>query len=86
MFDDTVLLGIRIRFYDRETEQTTENAKMRLVDVESQLVKDFIDEIEVIATKDNASMAVYVGRHPTLGKVVVIENKEGDSFIVEVDE
>jgi hypothetical protein len=59
---------------------------MRLVDVESQLVKDFIDEIEVIATKDNASMAVYVGRHPTLGKVVVIENKEGDSFIVEVDE
>ena len=86
MFDDTVLLGIRIRFYDRETEQTTENAKMRLVDVESQLVKDFIDEIEVIATKDNASMAVYVGRHPTLGKVVVIENKEGDSFLVEVDE
>jgi hypothetical protein len=59
---------------------------MRLVDVESQLVKDFIDEIEVIVTKDNASMAVYVGRHPTLGKVVVIENKEGDSFIVEVDE
>jgi hypothetical protein len=59
---------------------------MRLVDVESQLVKDFIDEIEVIANKENASMAVYVGRHPTLGKVVVIENKEGDSFIVEVDE
>jgi len=59
---------------------------MRLVDVESQLVKDFIEEIEVTANKENASMAVYVGRHPTLGKVVVIENKEGDSFIVEVDE
>jgi hypothetical protein len=59
---------------------------MRIVDVEPQLVKDFIDEIEVIATKDNASFAVYVGRHPTLGKVVIVENKEGDSFIVEVDE
>ncbi len=59
---------------------------MRIVDVESQLVKDFIDEIEVAATQDNASLAVYVGRHPTLGKVVIVENKEGDSFIVEVDE
>jgi hypothetical protein len=29
---------------------------------------------------------VYVGRHPTLGKVVLIENKEGASFLVEVDE
>jgi hypothetical protein len=59
---------------------------MRIVDVESQLVKDFVDEIDVSANKENASMAVYVGRHPTLGKVVLIENKEGASFLVEVDE
>ena len=59
---------------------------MRIVDAESQLIKDFIDETEVSATKENASLAVYLGRHPLVGKVVVIENKEGGSFIVEVDE
>lgn len=59
---------------------------MRIVDAEPQLIKDFIDEIEVIVTKENPSLTVYVGRHPTLGKVVAIESKKGDSLIVEVDE
>lgn len=59
---------------------------MRIVDVEPQLVKDLIEEIEVNVSRENASIAVHVGRHPTLGKVVIVENKEGDSFVVEVDE
>jgi hypothetical protein len=59
---------------------------MRIVDVEPQLIRDIIDEIEISTSKENTSMAVYVGRHPTLGKVVIIENKDGGSFIVEVDE
>lgn len=59
---------------------------MRIVDAESQLIKDFIDEIKIIATKEKPSLTIYVGRHPTLGKVVLIESKSGDSFIVEVDE
>ncbi len=59
---------------------------MRIVDAEPQLIKDFIDEIEVIAIKENPSLTVQAGRHPVLGKVVVIESKTGDSLIVEVDE
>jgi hypothetical protein len=59
---------------------------MRIVDAEPQLIKDFIDEIEVTSTKEKPSMTVQVGRHPILGKVVVIESKKGDSLIVEVDE
>ena len=59
---------------------------MRIVDAEPQLIKDFMDEIEVIASKQSQSLTVYVGRHPILGKVVLIESKTGDSFIVEVDE
>jgi hypothetical protein len=82
----SLLLVMSLRLYDHGTEQPTENTPMRIVDVESQLVKDFVDEIDVSANKENASMAVYVGRHPTLGKVVLIENKEGASFLVEVDE
>ena len=59
---------------------------MRIVDAESQLIKDFIDEIKIIAVKEKTSMTVHVGRHPILGKVVVIEGRKGDGFIVEVDE
>jgi hypothetical protein len=59
---------------------------MRIVDAEPQLVKDFIDEIEVTASKQKPTIAVHLGRHPTLGKVVVIDNQRGESFIVEVDE
>jgi hypothetical protein len=60
---------------------------MRIVDVEPQLLKDFIDEMEVTASKQNPTMIVRVGRHPTLGKVVAIERlEEGGGFIVEADE
>ena len=59
---------------------------MRIVDAEPELIKDFIDEIEVTAAKEKPSITIHVGRHQILGKVVVVENKKGDSFIVEVDE
>ncbi len=59
---------------------------MRIVDAEPQLLKDFIDEIEVTVSKESQSYTVHGGRHPILGKVVAIESKEGDSLIVEVDE
>lgn len=59
---------------------------MRIVDAEPQLLKDFIDEIDVAEAKENPSLTVRVGRHPVLGKVVVIESREGGSMIVEVDE
>ena len=49
---------------------------MRIVDAEPQLIKDFIDEIEIIATKQKPSITVQVGRHPILGKVVVVESKK----------
>ena len=59
---------------------------MRIVDTEDPLTKDFIDELEVIVSRQNPSFTVHAGRHPILGKVVVIEGKEGDSLIVEADE
>ena len=59
---------------------------MRIIDAEPQLIKDFVDEIEVIVTKENPFIIVQAGRHPVLGKVVVIESKNGDGLIVEMDE
>ncbi len=61
---------------------------MHIIEAEPQLLKDFIDEIEVTATKENPDFIVHAGRHRILGKVVAIENKHeaGGSLIVEVDE
>ena len=59
---------------------------MRILDAEPQLVKELLDEIEIAASKEKRSLTAHAGRHPTLGKVVIIESKKGDSLIVEVDE
>ena len=59
---------------------------MRMVDAEPQLVQDFLGEIEVVVVKENPSFKIYAGRHPTLGKVVIIESKQDDSVIVEMEE
>jgi len=59
---------------------------MRIVDSDPQLIKDMMDEIKIIAIKEQPSMTIHAGRHPVLGRVVVIEGRDGDSVIVEVDE
>ncbi len=58
---------------------------MRIVDAEPQLVQDFLSEIDVVASKEHSSLKVYAGRHPTLGKVVVVDSEHGDSVIVEME-
>lgn len=59
---------------------------MRIVDAEPQLIQDFLGEINVVVTKDKPSFKVYAGRHPTLGKVVIVDSDRGDSVIVEMEE
>ena len=59
---------------------------MRIVDAEPQLVQDFLGEIEVVVSKEKPSLKVYAGRHPTLGKVVIVDSEHGDSVIVELEE
>lgn len=59
---------------------------MRIVDAESQLLDEFVDEIEISATRERSDVTVMVGRHPLLGKVVVIKGVDGGGLIVEADE
>ena len=59
---------------------------MRMVDAEPQLVQDFLSEIELVTSKENPSFTVYAGRHPTLGKVVIVDSGEGGGVIVETEE
>jgi hypothetical protein len=63
-----------------------EQLTMRIVDAEPQLVQDFLGEIEVVVSKEKPSLKVYAGRHPTLGKVVIVDSEHGDSIIVEMEE
>lgn len=59
---------------------------MRLFDAEPQIIQDFKDEAEAVASKEHAAFKVTAARHPTLGKVVIIEGKKGDGIIVETEE
>ncbi len=58
---------------------------MRIIDGEPDLIKDILQEIEVIATKETGVGKVYAGIHPTLGRIVLMENPRGSGVIVEVD-
>ena len=58
---------------------------MRIVDAEPELIRDFIDEIDVIASKSAPSFKVVAGRHATLGRVVVVQDEDGKGMIVEID-
>jgi len=59
---------------------------MRLFDAEPQIIQDFIGESEVVASREHPAFRVTAARHSTLGKVVIIESRDGDGVIVETEE
>ncbi|WP_089729962.1 hypothetical protein [Candidatus Thiosymbion oneisti] len=59
---------------------------MRLFDAGPQIVQDLKDESEVIAVKEHSRFKVSAVRHPTMGKVVIVEAKHGEGIIVEMEE
>jgi hypothetical protein len=58
---------------------------MRMFDAEPQVVADLKDEGDVIAAKETPTFKVVAVRHPTLGKVVIVERKDGGGVIVETE-
>jgi hypothetical protein len=59
---------------------------MRLFNAEPQIIRDLKDESEVVATREHPLFKVSAARHPTLGKMVIIETKDGDGVVVETEE
>ena len=59
---------------------------MRLFEAEPQIIRDLNEESDLVATKQHPAFTVYAVRHPTLGKVVIVEGKDGDGIIVETEE
>lgn len=59
---------------------------MRMLDAVPEIIRDLLDECEIIATKEHPAFKVSAARHPTLGKLVIVESKNGDGIVVESEE
>jgi hypothetical protein len=59
---------------------------MRSFDAEPEIVRDMRDEGEIITEKRHRDFKVCAVRHPTLGKVVIVEGRDGSGVIVETEE
>jgi len=59
---------------------------MRLFDAVPEIIGDLLDESEVIDAKEHATFKVSAARHPILGKLVIVQSKDGDGIIVETEE
>ncbi len=59
---------------------------MRVFEAEPQIVTDLRDEGNLVVQQQHADFTVYAVRHPTLGKVVIVEGRDGSGLIVETEE
>jgi hypothetical protein len=59
---------------------------MRMFDAESRMMAELKDEGRVVAEKQYPSFRVTAVRHPTLGKLVLVEDKDGNGAVVESEE
>lgn len=50
-----------------------------------QIIQDFKEESEVVAVKEHPAFKISAARHPTIGKVAIIEGRYGDGIIVETE-
>jgi hypothetical protein len=58
---------------------------MRLIDAEPQLVTDMFEEMQVTDSRDAGDYKVYIGQHPTLGRMVLVKGPQGAGHVVELD-
>ena len=59
---------------------------MRTLEAESQVLRDLRDESEVVTTQAHQDITAWALRHPTLGKLVIVEGRDGSGVIVETEE
>ncbi|MFZ1538426.1 MAG: hypothetical protein WAT23_13710 [Chromatiaceae bacterium] len=59
---------------------------MRTFDAEPQVLQDLREESEIVTAQAHQDFNVWAVRHPTLGKLVIIEGRDGSGVIVETEE
>lgn len=58
---------------------------MKIIDAEPQLVTEIIEEMTVTESRKRLAFTVHIGHHRLLGRLVVVEGKNGAGVIVELD-
>jgi hypothetical protein len=60
---------------------------MRIIDAEPQLVRDILDELEIVESHEKDKYTVHVGRHQLLGRMVVLSftEEDGGGVVVEME-
>lgn len=58
---------------------------MRMFDAEKQVINDLREEGTVVTMRQLPLFKIIVVRHPTLGKLVLVEGNDGQGAVVEVD-
>ncbi len=58
---------------------------MKLFDAERQVAKDLKEEGRIVAERRTAAFTVTAVRHPTLGKLVIVEDAQGNGVVVETE-
>jgi hypothetical protein len=59
---------------------------MRTFDAEPTIIRDLREEGELSAERSHKDFKVSAVRHPTLGKLVIVEGRDGRGVIVETEE
>jgi len=59
---------------------------MRIIDAEPQVIADLKDEGRVLAEQSYPDFTVVTVRHPTLGKLVLVQGRQGPGAMVETGE
>jgi hypothetical protein len=57
---------------------------MRIIDAEPQVIADLKDEGRVVAEHAYEGFTVTTVRHPTLGKLVLVQGSDGGGAMVEI--
>ncbi|MBK1633259.1 hypothetical protein CKO31_21390 [Thiohalocapsa halophila] len=59
---------------------------MRIIEAEAQVIADLKDEGRVVTERSFPAFTVITVRHPTLGKLVLVQMPDGRGAMVEVEE
>ena len=59
---------------------------MRTIEAESQVLRDLREESALVTARSHPDFTVWAIRHPTLGKLVIVEGRDGSGIVVETEE
>ena len=59
---------------------------MRIIDADAQVIADLKDEGRVVAEHSHPAFSVVTLRHPTLGKLVLVQAPDGTGVMVATEE